>query len=379
MDARLLGSEEDIANSIMAYFTISFAENAKAGSTNDALFIVAGALLGLPLRDASSLFWKVSTGNAATARDFLRLQINRLCELKQIPTDAIAVTTTYDISDYRAFSHALKEDGKYRIDIWLSASAAFAYIALQMSHLIALYEAPPGSDYEAEIMDRVDHYGQVLKMLATASNEGGTVVFEGHEVKPALPRIKNIAIDLFLSALSFTLFHEAAHIILGHHASRGSQLLSSSEKHRQEHNADVFALDSCARLGSSNPWNHLLGATIVFLAASTMSLGPDNSESDSHPSLVDRFEYLCMVNDKMFRRRSEQSKALVHQYIKSVLANLFDRDRCPEWFGEDRLSVLKLPPDHKFQFTKLDFKSIGKKKVIDLTRSAAQGRKIRLI
>lgn len=379
MDARLLGSEEDIANSIMAYFTVSFAENAKIGVSNDALSIVAGALLGLPSSDASSLFWKLSTGDVATARDFLQLQINRLCELKQIPADAIAVTTTYDISDYRAFTHALKEERKYRIDIWISSSVAFAYIALQMSHLIALYEAPSGSDYEAEIMNRVNHYGKALKMLETASNEGGTVVFEGHVVKPALPKVKNIAINLFLSALSFTLFHEAAHIILGHHATRGSQVLSPSEKHRQEHDADIFALDSCARLESSNPWNHLFGATIAFLAASIMSEGPDNNESDSHPSLVDRFENLCKVNDKMFRTHGGRSKELLHQYIKTILGNLFGRDRCPEWFGENRHSVLGFPPDHKFTFTKLDFNSFGKIKINDHTKSAAQGREIRLI
>jgi hypothetical protein len=174
----------------------------------------------------------------------------------------------------------------------------------------------------------------------------------------------------------FAVFHEIAHIELGHFQSR-EKGLDKDSKYHQELEADEFALCEASKLHLLGPWLPVLGAAIALLGESVISARDDAEDMAAHPSLVWRVKRLCTINDGLLEKAAGDSWNFLMPYLTNLVANLNDRDRCPSWFGQDRRAILGLPPDYDFNAgPRIDFASAGERKILDPNKPKPASRKV---
>ncbi len=167
------------------------------------------------------------------------------------------------------------------------------------------------------------------------------------------------------------MLHELAHIRLRHHD--GTQP-DAVERRKRELEADRKALYSLCNFDLATPWSAFVGPLIVLLSLSLTSTRDDDVDSPTHPSLVHRYQNICEQFDRLTSDRVPPSRLFAGPYLTDLLANMHDRDRCVAWLGCDRRQALGLPSDHQFDYQRLDFKSKGQIRLVDVRREPARRR-----
>jgi hypothetical protein len=123
---------------VFSHFVMSRTEASSVAMVHDAFLPIAGAFVGRTSAESSQ--WYVKLGvigppKEVVQEDLVAQAIRRYAQVTREDVRHVIGSTTFSLREFRAFSQRLREDDKYRIDIWLPASAACAYVALVISHL----------------------------------------------------------------------------------------------------------------------------------------------------------------------------------------------------------------------------------------------------
>lgn len=372
-----------IPEKYFGHFILGGSEDSQHLAFFDQFYPIAGALLGLSQKQSSALFFRASAGGLKYDPKSTSL-LSDVLEIYSKITNTQPKAYVFPImaSDrYQVLTQSLApaEQGQsYRIKYWISTSAVSAYISVFFAHLFHLFvlqarKVPQERAAQAE--ERVEHYSILCRFLNTAIHDGGTFVFEDVEIEPCLPDAERLCREIFLYSIAFSIFHEVAHIELGHFEARGAGL-DASAKFAQELEADSFALSHAAHLRSSTPWGPLIGALVALLGDSLSHKQVDSHDGTAHPSLVRRFRALSETNDGASSYELGTSWDFAAPYIQNLIVNLFDRDRGPCWFGRDRRALLGLPQDYDFdQGPSRDFRSAGMRRTTDPNEAKAAEKK----
>lgn len=365
------------------HFVIAGTEDQDMQMVFDTFFPIGGALLGLPRRQASRRFLDATVRGPGYDPTRTSLTDDVLAVYRHLAPDAPETVRVFPVmapDRYQVLTQQLAGGAEFRITYWISTSAVTGYISLLFAHVFHLFtrraERAPAAELD-RIETRAGHFQVQCRFLNTAVAEGGSYVLKDTELLPCLENTSNLCKEFFLFALMFMVFHEIGHVRLGHFRSR-ERALPAQEKAAQELEADGFALAHAAEFDLFTPWGPLVGALIALLGESLTSAQLDSRDGPAHPSLVHRAQHLCRLNDRLAGKPAGDSWEFATPFIINLITALFDRDRCPCWFGRDRRAVMGLPPDHDFEVgPRRDFRSGGGSRTMDANPRPAQARPFR--
>lgn len=346
----------------------------------DAFYPIAGTLLGLSREEAERRFLDVAVRGPGYDPMQTSLIGDVLAVYRHLVPDSpqtIFIHPVMATDRYQVLTQELVGN-KVRISYWLSTSAITASIGLLFAHHFHLASLKAQGSSTSEVIEateaHVGHYLLLCRYLNAAATNGGSYVLRDVDPIPCIENTPSLCKEIFLSALMFLVFHELGHVRDGHLSARESAL-PVAEKKAHETAADAFALKHSFQYFWLTPWSCLLGALAALLGDSLTSPRLDSVDGPVHPSLVKRARRLCELYDQLSGRPQGDSWSFATPYIKSLVANLFDRDRCPCWFGQDRRAVLGLPAAHDFDAgPRRNFNSIGSARGTDANPSAAKSR-----
>jgi hypothetical protein len=331
---------------IAAHLLVHQEADAPIGALTDTCFYLVKALLGIGQDEMWSLYgslMKHSPRGIIAADPLLDQGLLRYSRTSHRNLDKLFVTKTTNLSSVRAFCQTLK-DGRNSIDIWLGATAVCGAIAL----VVAQYQhtqrqSEPGKrKAELKRLYRCITWlnRHVLAWYSTPAISDGQflppyIFFESVYQAGISRSCVAAARNMFLSAVFFILYHELGHHFLGHLSARSLNSLPPSTLRDQELDADADAI----RILSKASGTALdIGPIIVFVAASFLSTKADDVHSDTHPSLIDRMNHHATIVSEIHSREEviDWALALTRPVLRTLFANIMDRDRFPTWFGQTR-------------------------------------------
>lgn len=336
------------------HFILAGSEDQDVLCAFSAFHPIAGALLGLPRQEAERRYFDVAARGPGYDPRQTSLTSDVLAIYRHLvpdSADTIFIHPVMAADRYQVLTQELVGSNRYRISYWVSTSAITASISLLFAHCFHLASLKAQRAGTPEVIEatkaRVEHYSLLCRYLNAAATDGGSYCLLDVDTLPCIENTSNLCREIFLSALMFLVFHELGHVRHGHLSARESAL-PVDEKRAHETAADAFALGHSFRDDWLTPWSCLLGALAALLGDSLTSARLDSIDGPVHPSLVKRARNLCELYDQLRGRPLGDSWSFATPFIKNLVVALFDRDRCPCWFGQDRRAVLGLPPDYDF-------------------------------
>lgn len=337
------GGEADAAikRAIAAHFFVAYPFDSGPGLLTDHYIYLVMRLFGLTPVTVGELMLDIGLKNTPYGRrthdpllDWLRAGYERVSGRD---TSNVPVYKSMAHEKFKAFSQT-SQDGRSLVDIWNGASALCAVVSMA----IAQHEAATSIDLQtgrnqdaASSRQRLMQGLVSLNAWVNAWRRHGSLMFDRDKPFEIDVASVSFAQAVFLDAVVFILFHELAHHFLGHLQGNGATT-RSEEAWKREFEADTDAIRWLTKF-SGRPWS--LGPLVAFTAASLVSGDDDDLSTDSHPSLVERMEhYFREIHD------SDHDPSGVDDWVRgycipklrTIFANLYDRDRFPAWFGQTR-------------------------------------------
>lgn len=151
--------------------------------------------------------------------------------------------------------------------------------------------------------------------------------------------------NIFIQAVGSVLFHEKAHIILGHVdsilADKGNDFIWAKE---MEKDADTFAIDCLIDATKDDDEKLISGIAVMLSYTSWLFLmdSPGDIMSIEHPNLDERIFNLL----ERFEIRDESHRFYIYSFASNILYWFFFRNK--QWFDDRSIQI----PQHEVETAK---------------------------